>query len=163
MKYNQVEARREMESEKVAATFATMADILAIQGENAHRILAYWRAAESVTALDRPVEEVWRAGELETIPGIGRTLAAKIDELMRTGRLQALEKLQAQVPAGVVEMLRVPGVGPKRAALFWKELGIGDVEALEMAAREGRLRDLPGMGVRSEEQVLAGAEALRRG
>ena len=151
-----------MKNQQVAAIFAAMADILAIQGENYHRIMAYRRAAENVAALGRPLEEVWRAGELETIPGIGETLATKIDELMRTGRLGAYEKLQAQVPAGVVAMLQVPDVGPKRAALFWKELGITSVEALEQATREGRLRDLPGMGAKSEEKVLAGIEALKR-
>jgi DNA polymerase (family 10) len=151
-----------MKNQKVAAIFAAMADILAIQGENYHRIMAYRRAAENVAALGRPLEEMWRAGELETIPGIGETLATKIDELMRTGRLGAYEKLQAQVPAGVVAMLQVPDVGPKRVALFWKELGLTTVEGLEQAAREGRLRDLPGMGAKSEEKVLAGIEALKR-
>jgi DNA polymerase (family 10) len=151
-----------MRNQQVAAIFAAMADMLAIQGEGYHRIMAYRRAAENVAALGRPLEEVWRAGEVETIPGIGKTLAAKIDELMRTGRLGAYDKLQAQVPAGVVEMLEVPDVGPKRAALFWNELGITSVAALEGAARAGRLRALPGMGVRSEEKVLAGIEALKR-
>jgi len=151
-----------MGNQEVAKIFAAMADILAIQGENYHRIMAYRRAAENVAALGRPLEEVWRAGELETLPGIGETLAAKIDELMRTGRLEAYEKLKAQVPAGVVSMLAVPDVGPKRAALFWKELGITSVEALEQAARDGRLRGLPGMGAKSEEKVLAGIEALKR-
>ena len=151
-----------MKNLEVAAIFATMADMLAIQGENYHRILAYRRAAENVAALGRPLDEVWRAGELEAIPGIGKTLASKIDELMRTGRLGAYEKLQAQVPAGVVEMLQIPDVGPKRAALFWKELGITSVAALEQAAREGRLRTLSGMGAKSEEKVLAGIEALKR-
>jgi len=151
-----------MENRKVAEIFAAMADTLAIQGENYHRITAYRRAAENVAALGRPIEEVWRAGELEAIPGIGKTLAAKIDELMRTGRLKAYEKLKAQVPEGVVAMLQVPDVGPKRAALFWEELGITSVEVLEVAAREGRLRHLPGMGVKSEEKVLGGIEALKR-
>ena len=151
-----------MKNQQVAGIFAAMADMLAIQGENYHRIMAYRRAAENVAALGRPLEEVWRAGEVEAIPGIGKTLAAKIDELMRTGRLGAYEKLQAQVPAGVVELLQVPDVGPKRAALFWQELGITGVEVLEGAAREGRLRTLPGMGARSEEKVLVGIEALKR-
>jgi DNA polymerase (family 10) len=149
-----------MKNQEVAEVFATMADILAIQGEDTHRVLAYRRAAENVAAQSRPLEEIWRAGEAETIPGIGKTLAAKIDELMRTGRLAAYEKLRAQVPEGVVAMLQIPGVGPKRAALFWKELGITGLEALEQAAREGRLRALPGMGARSEERVLAGIQAL---
>jgi DNA polymerase (family 10) len=151
-----------MENRQVAEIFKVMADILAIQGENAHRILAYRRAAESVSALSRPLEEMWRAGELETLPGVGKILAAKIDELMRTGRLAVYEKLRAQVPAGVVEMLRVPGVGPKRVATFWKELGTESIEALEEAAREGRLRQLPGIGARSEERILDGIEALKR-
>jgi DNA polymerase (family 10) len=151
-----------MNNREVAEIFAAMADMLAIQGENYHRIMAYRRAAENVVALGRPLEDVWRAGEVEVIPGVGKTLAAKIDELMRTGRLSAYEKLQAQVPAGVVEMLQVPDVGPKRAALFWKELGITSIEALEQAAREGGLRTLSGMGAKSEENVLAGIEALRR-
>ncbi len=151
-----------MDNQTVAAIFAEMADILAIQGENYHRIMAYRRAAENIEALGRPLEEVWRAGELETIPGIGKTLAAKIDELMRTGRLQAYEKLKAQVPEGVVAMLQIPDVGPRKAALFWKELGITSIDELEEAARAGKLRDLPGMGVRSEQKVLEGIQALKR-
>jgi len=151
-----------MRNQEVAEVFAAMADILAIQGGNYHRIMAYRRAAENVATLGRPLEEVWRAGELEAIPGIGKTLAAKIDELMRTGRLGAYEKLKAQVPPGVVEMLQVPDVGPRKAALFWQELGITSIEALERAAREGRLRGLKGMGAKSEAKVLAGVEALKR-
>ncbi len=151
-----------MRNQEVAEIFARMADILAVLGENYHRIMAYRRAAENIAALGRPLEEVWQAGELRTIPGIGETLAAKIDELMRTGRLEAYEKLKAQVPAGVVDMLLIPDVGPKKAALFWQTLGITDIDALEQAARSGRLRNLPGMGVKSEEKVLAGIEALKR-
>ncbi len=151
-----------MKNQEVAGIFAVMADVLAIQGENYHRIMAYRRAAENVAMLGRPLEEVWRAGELEDIPGIGKTLATKIDELMRTGRLGAYEKLRAQVPAGVVEMLQIPDVGPRKAALFWQELGITSVEGLEQAAREGRLRALKGMGAKSEAKVLAGIEALKR-
>ncbi len=151
-----------MESEGVAAIFAAMADMLDIQGEDYHRVMAYRRAAESLAALGRPLAEIWRAGELETIPGIGKTLAAKIDELMRTGRLAAYEKLRQEVPAGVVEMLQIPDVGPRKAALFWRELGITSVDELEAAARAGRLQALPGMGARSEQKVLAGIETLRR-
>lgn len=152
----------DMDNHQVAAIFAEMADILDIQGENYHRVMAYRRAAENIAALGRPLEEVWRAGELETIPGIGKTLAEKIAELMRTGRLQAYEKLKAQVPEGVVAMLQVPDVGPRKAALFWNELGITSIEELEEAARAGKLRNLPGMGVRSEQKVLEGIEALKR-
>jgi DNA polymerase (family 10) len=151
-----------MKNQQIADIFDAMADMLAIQGESYHRIMAYRRAAENVATLGRPIEAVSRAGELEAIPGIGKTLAAKIDEWLSTGRLEAYEKLQAQVPAGVVEMLQVPDVGPKKAALFWKELGITSVDALEKTAREERLRELPGMGAKSEQNVLDGIAALRR-
>ena len=151
-----------MDNHRVAAIFAEMADILAIQGANYHRIMAYRRAAENIAALGRPLEELWRAEELESIPGIGKTLATKIDELMRTGRLEAYEKLKAQVPEGVVAMLAIPDVGPRKAALFWKELGVTSIEELEEAARAGKLRELPGMGVRSEQKVLEGIQALKR-
>jgi DNA polymerase (family 10) len=145
----------------VAEVFKSMADGLAIQGEDPHRILAYRRAAENILALGRPIETVWREGELASVPGIGRVLTAKIDELMRTGRLEAYERLRAQVPAGVVAMLQVPGVGPKRAALIWRQLGITSIDGLERAAREGLLRDLPGIGGGTEQRVLAGIAELR--
>ena len=151
-----------VDNHQVAAIFAEMADMLDILGESTHRVMAYRRAAESVTDLGRPLEEVWRAGELEALPGIGRTLAGKIDELMRTGRLEAVEKLKAQVPAGVVEMLQIPGIGPRKAALFWKEADVTSIQELAEAARSGRVRALPGMGARSEENLLAGIEALQR-
>ncbi len=151
-----------MKDYQVAEIFVAMADILAIQGESYHRIRAYQRGAENVIALSQPLEDLWQAGELESIPGVGKTLAAKIDELMRTGSLSAYEKLKAQVPEGVVAMLQIPDVGPKRAALFWKELGVASVESLEEAAREYRLRTIPGMGAKSEEKVLAGIEAFKR-
>jgi len=151
-----------MDNQKIAEIFTSMADILAILGENHHRIRAYRRAAENVAALGQPIKPIWQAGELEEIPGIGKTLAAKIDELMRTGRLAAYEKLKAQAPEGVVAMLQITGVGPKRAALFWQEMGLTDVGELEKAAREGRLRALPGMGAKSEQNILDGIALLKR-
>ena len=146
----------------VAAIFTEMANMLDIQGKGYHRVMAYRRAAENVAALGRSLEEVWEAGEVETIPGIGKTLASKIDELMRTGELSAYAKLREQVPEGVVEMLQIPDVGPRKAALFWQELGITTVEGLKEAAQAGKLRALKGMGERSEIRILNGIEALER-
>jgi DNA polymerase (family 10) len=151
-----------MDNRQVADVFAAMADLLDIRGANYHRILAYRRAAESISALGRPLKEIWRQGELESVPGIGSTLAAKIDELMRTGELNAYQELKAQVPEGVVAMLQITGIGPKSAARFWKELGITSVEGLERAARAGRLRELHGFGAKSERNVLDGIEAYKR-
>ena len=87
-------------------------------------------------------------------------LAAKIDELMRTGRLEAYEKLQVEVPEGVCAMLAISGVGPKRARLYWRELGVESVSELAAAARAGRVQALPGVGARTEAQLLAAIEAL---
>lgn len=146
----------------VAAIFADMGDRLDIQGENRYRVLAYRRAAENIAALGQPLEEIWQAGGLEDIPGVGATLAEKIDELMRTGHLEAYDKLRAQVPDGVVAMLDIQDIGPRKAALFWQELGIMSIDGLEEAARQGRLRTLHGMGARSERKVLEGIESFRR-
>lgn len=139
-----------------------MADILDIQGANYHRVMAYRRAAENIAALGEPLEGIWHRGELESITGIGTTLAAKIDELMRTDQLEAYRQLRAEVPEGVVAMLQVPGIGPKSAARFWRELGIQSIEELAQAAEAGRLRDLPGFGAKSEQNVLDGIASYRR-
>ena len=151
-----------MENRRVADIFSAMADILEIQDANYHRIMAYRRAAETIGSLGQPVEEIWRAGELTSIPGIGETLASKIDELVRTGELEAYQKLRSEVPAGVVKMLDIPGVGPKSAARFWKELDLTTLEALERAAEAGRLRQLHGFGAKSEENILDGIIFLKR-
>jgi DNA polymerase (family 10) len=147
---------------EIAAIFAEMAEMLDIQGANYHRIMAYRRAAENLENLGQPVEALHQAGTLESIPGIGKTLAAKIDEYLRTDHVSAYEELQTEVPPGVVEMLQIPDVGPRKAALFWQELGITSIDALETAAQAHQLRTLSGMGARSEEKVLQGIQALRR-
>lgn len=151
-----------MRNRKVAEVFSSMADILEIQGANYHRVMAYRRGAESIQSLGRPVEEIWHEGTLTELPGIGETLASKIDELMRTGDVEAYRTLQSQVPEGVVELLKIPGVGAKTATRFWKELGLTSIDALEDAAKRGRLRELHGFGTKSEKNVLDGIRRLRR-
>jgi DNA polymerase (family 10) len=109
-----------------------------------------------------PVEALWSSGQLATIPGVGSTLAAKIDEFFTTGKIGAHERLQQEVPPGVLSMLSIPGVGPKRAALFWKSLGALTVDDLASAARDGRVAELPGFGSKSEATLLASLESLGR-
>ncbi|MGD2147236.1 MAG: DNA polymerase/3'-5' exonuclease PolX [Anaerolineae bacterium] len=151
-----------MENQRVSEIFEAMADILDVRGANYHRILAYRRAAENIAAMGRPLKEIWQQGDLESIPGIGSTLAGKIDELMRTGELEAYQELKSEVPEGVVAMLQITGIGPKSARRFWRELRIESVEALESAAEAGRLRTLAGFGAKSEQNVLAGIQAFKR-
>jgi DNA polymerase (family 10) len=105
---------------------------------------------------------MWKEGKLEEIPGVGKAISEKIDELLRTGKLEFLEKLEKEVPLSLADWLRVPGLGPKKVALIWKELGITTLPELEHAAKAGEIRRLPGMGEKSEAQVLAGLESLAR-
>src|SRR5574341_379876 len=145
-----------------AALFASIADMLEIKGESIHRILAYRRAAETIANLPRDINVVHAEGGLTDLPGIGATLAEKINELLTTGELEFYNRLAAEIPPGVVEMLKVPGLGPKKAARFWKELGITSLEQLKEAAQAGKLRDLPGMGAKSETVILEGIDSLAR-
>ncbi|MBN1120162.1 MAG: DNA polymerase/3'-5' exonuclease PolX [Anaerolineae bacterium] len=147
---------------EVSAIFGTIADMLELKGESIHRVLAYRRASETIAELPRDLNAIYEEGTLTDLPNIGATLAAKIEEMLTTGDLEFYRRLSAEVPPGVVEMLGVPGLGPKRAALFWKELDITSVEALKKAAEAGKLRELPGMGARSEKNILEGIEALSR-
>jgi DNA polymerase (family 10) len=151
-----------MTNHQVAAVLDEIGDILEIQGENRFRVAGYRRGAESIRALSRDINQVWQAGELETIPGVGGALSKKIDELLRTGQLAYLEKLHEQVPPGVVSLVQIPDVGPSKARVMWERLGITSIEAAEEAARAGHLHELPGFGAKTEAKILANIEALRR-
>jgi DNA polymerase (family 10) len=147
---------------EIADTFETVADMLQIKGENIHRVLAYRNAALSIRELGRDIHVIATEGGLEDIPFIGETLASKIQEMLDTGKLEFYEKLAKEIPPGVVDILRINGVGPKKAKLFWQELNITTVTELEAAARAGKLRDLAGMGAKSEQKIVEGIEALAR-
>jgi DNA polymerase (family X) len=147
---------------QIADVFDMVADMLQLKGEIIHRVLSYRRAAESVRELPRDINVVAAEGKLTEMPGIGKTLEEKIIELIETGELEFYNRLAAEIPPGVVDIMRINGVGPKKAQLFWKELQITDVQMLEQAAKEGKLRDLSGMGAKSEQKVLEGIESLRR-
>jgi len=151
-----------MNNQQVAAIFATIADMLQIKGEIIHRVLSYRRAAENIAALDQDINELWSQERLTDIPRIGKTLAAKIDELLRTGQLEFYERLAEDVPLGVVEMLQIPDVGPRTAARLWQELGLTNVEDVERAGRAGKIRTLSRMSAKTETKILNGIEALRR-
>lgn len=153
---------KKLSNHQLAEVFQTIANLLEIKGEVIYKILAYRKAADSLNSLGRDVTEYWREGNLTDIPGVGKAIADKIDELLTTGKLEYLEELRAEVPDGLAKLLEVPDMGPKKVALFWTELGITTLEELEAAARSGKLRGLPGMGARSEAKVIAGIESLAR-
>lgn len=151
-----------MTNKELADIFTLIADLLEIKGEVIYKILAYRKAAESLTNLSRSAEDYWKEGDLIEIPGVGKAIAEKIDELLRTGELEFLNKLTAEVPESLAQVLQIPDLGPKKVKLFWEQLGITTTAELEKAARDGQLAELPGMGKKSQEKVLAGIEALQR-
>jgi DNA polymerase (family 10) len=151
-----------MNNQEVAGVFAAIADMLEIKGDNPHRIRAYRRAAENIGTLSQDINAIWREGELTDIPGIGKGMAANIDELLSSGKLAFYEELAEEVPPGVLEMLSIPDVGPKTAARLWQDLGLTRIEDVERAAESGKIRELSGMGAKTEARILAGIEALRR-
>jgi DNA polymerase (family 10) len=151
-----------MTNQQLANIFRTIADLLEIKGENIYKILAYRKAAESLSNLGQNIDEIWKQGKLTEVDGVGKAIAEKIDELLTTGHLGFLEKLEAEVPLSLAELLKVPDLGPKKVALFWKQLGITNLSELEGAARSGKIRTLPGMGDKSEAKIIAGIESLGR-
>lgn len=151
-----------MTNQQLAKTFTMIADLLEIRGENIYKILAYRKAADSLSNLSQDINDVWKQGKLTEVDGVGKAIAEKIDELLSTGHLQFLDKLEAEVPPSLAELLQVPDLGPKKVALFWKELGLTSLSELQEAAQTGKLRNLPGMGAKSEAKIIAGIEALGR-
>ena len=151
-----------MNNREVANVFTLIANLSEIKGEIIYKTLAYRKAAESLVNLDRDVNEYWKEGKLKDIPGVGEAISGKIDELLGTGRLEFLEKLKRKCPPGLADWLQVPGLGPKKVAVIWRELDITTLAQLEKAARAGRLRGLPGMGEKSEALILSGIESLAR-
>lgn len=151
-----------LSNREIAELFERIGDMLEIKGENIHRILAYRRAAESIREFGRDLRVVSKEGGLEAIPNVGKVIAEKIDELLETGQLNFYEKLAAEVPAGVVDILHVNGVGPKKAKMFWQDAGITSLDELEAAARAGKLSTLPGMGEKSVARILEGIQSLKR-
>jgi DNA polymerase (family 10) len=148
-----------MENPDIARIFSEVADLLEIQGAVVFRVRAYRNAARVVETLPAPAESILREkGEaaLMELPGIGKDLAGKIREIVETGTLGLLEELKRQIPEGLVQMMRLPGVGPKRARLLYDTLGIETLEQLEQAARDGRLQRVKGFGPTLQANILKG-------
>jgi DNA polymerase (family X) len=144
---------------EIADQLDLLADISEILGEESFRVIAYRRAATRIRETPGPVAELALSGRATDLPGIGKTIEQKVVEIVNDGEMHALTKRRQSVPDGVVEFLRLPGIGPKTAARIWTELGVTTLDALKIAAEQGRLRDLSGLGARSEEKVLKALEA----
>lgn len=150
-----------MNNSDLANIFDLIADMLEIKGEIIFKTQAYRHAAENIRMQATDVISLSRKDLME-IPGIGQAIADKIEELNATGKLKFLQDLEKEVPPSLVDLLKVPDLGPRKAALFWKQLGITTLEGLENAARANKLSGLPGMGEKSQAHILAGIERIRQ-
>jgi len=153
-----------MTNQDIARVFGEIADFLELGDENAYRVLAYRNAERELRSTGYDLPALLAAGEpLPKMPGIGEELTAKIREIHDTGTSRTLEKLRKDYPAGILDLLRLPGVGPKRVRLFYRELGVGSLEELERAVRSGRLRSLGGFGAKSEQRLLEAILTVKSG
>jgi DNA polymerase (family 10) len=153
-----------MENKTIADIFTEIADLLDIQGENPFRVRSYRNAARTIEDLGQSLESLVKAGKnLEEIPGIGKSISEKTQEILATGKCRSLEELRARVPPGLTELLKLEGLGPKKVKVLYDELAVDSVDRLEKAAQAGRLRNLTGMGVKTEEKILKSIEHYRAG
>ena len=144
----------------IARAFDEIADLLEIEDANPFRVRAYRTAARLVLGLSSDLKTMVEAGEdLTELPGIGEDLAKKIIEIVTTGHCSFLEKLEKQTPPALTELLKVPGLGPKRVKALWHELDVETVDQLTRAAREGRIRSVPGFGEKTEARILEALQA----
>lgn len=144
---------------EIADQLDLLADLSEILAEEPFKVIAYRRAATRIRESPLPIAELALDGKAKELPGIGKTIETKTVEVVELGEMKALTKRRGLVPAGVVDFLRLPGVGPKTAARIWTELGVTTLAGLKTAAEEERLRALSGMGARSEEKILKALEA----
>lgn len=147
-----------MTNQEIAAVFEQIADLLEYQSANPFRVRAYRNGGKKIGELAEPLATIAidPARSLTDLDGIGKDLAEKIETLLATGSLPLLEELQQQIPAGVLTLARVPGVGPKKAAALHKELGISSLPELRLACEQQRIRGLKGFGAKTEETILKG-------
>ncbi len=152
-----------MTNTEIARLLEEVADVLEIRQEDTFRIRAYRNAARTIEVQTAPLARlVAEKKPLTALPGIGKQMAAHIREMVETGTLAYRDELIAEIPRTLVDLMHLPGVGPKRARRLWQELGIDTVEALEAAAREGRIAGLSGFGPKSQQKILDGIEAGRQ-
>src|SRR5262245_29927423 len=152
-----------MDKQAIVHTLEEISTLLELQGESPFKSRAYTMGARVIAGLDTAeLQELVRSGKLRSLKSIGAALAEKISELVMTGHLGYYETLQQQVPAGLREMLTIPGIGPKKVKAIYDQLSIATVGELEYACHENRLVDLPGFGRKTQENILKGINRLKQ-
>jgi DNA polymerase (family X) len=140
---------------EIAEAFEELASLYELDGAVVYRVVAYRNAAKAIREAGVSVAELAKQGKVEELAGVGKTIAEKIDVLLETGSIPSADKLKARIPAGLIAITRIPGLGPKRAKLLHEHLGVSSLEELRAAAEQGRLKDVPGFGAKAEENVMA--------
>ena len=147
---------------EIAAILYQMAELLELHDQNRFKIIAYSRAARAIESLKEDIEKVCRERRLQSIPGVGKAIAEKIEEYLRTGKIQSHQELMADTPPGLAELLQISGLGPKTVFMLHEKLNITNLDELERAAREHRIRRLPRMGEVREKNILKSIERYRK-
>jgi DNA polymerase (family 10) len=148
-----------MKNADIAAAFDELGTLYELDGAVVYRVLAYRNAAKAIRDSGVSVAELARQGKVEELPGVGKTIAEKIDALLDEGEIPAARKLKAKIPAGLVAVTGIPGLGSKRARLLFDQLGVDSIESLRTAAEAQQIRTVPGFGAKAEEKVLASLAA----
>ena len=144
-----------MNNSEIAEAFLDVAGLLELRGEGTFTTAAYRRAARVIGELPVEMGQMVREGrDLKELPGVGDAIAKKVVEMVTTGGLEYRDRMMAGLPSGIVEVMRLPGVGPKTAGRLWHELGVTSVEGLVRAIADDRVANLPGMGERTAEKIL---------
>ncbi len=146
-----------MDNSQIADMFSRMAMLLEFKGEDPFKVKAYNNAARNIKRLDEELFHMYGKGNIEDINGIGKALEDKIIQMLEKGTFKAYEKVAEEIPEGIMEIMDIPGIGPKQARLFYEKLGISSVDGLVKAAGEHRIRKLPRMGPKQEENILRSA------
>src|SRR5665648_920658 len=144
-----------MDKKEVAAVLEEIALLLELAGENPFKVRAYEAGARAVLTFPGDLDAARSSGELAKVKGIGKSLAGVIEELLTSGKASLYRELQDKTPPGLLELLRVPGLGPKKARVLFDQLHITSLGELEYACRENRLAALPGFGAKSQEKIKA--------
>jgi DNA polymerase (family 10) len=148
-----------MRNGEIAEAFEELASLYELDGAVVYRVVAYRNAAKAIREAGVSVAELARQGRAEELAGVGKTIAEKIEALLETGSIPSADKLKARIPSGLIEVTRIPGLGPKRARQLHERLGVSSLDDLRRAAEEGRLKDVPGFGEKAEDNVLAALAA----
>lgn len=151
-----------MDKKEISRLLEEVGVLLELKGENAFKCNAYHGAARTIESMEGDLHEIVHSGRLQDFKGIGKALSEKITELVTTGRLAYYEELKSSVPPGLLEIIKLPGVGPKKAKVLFDKLGVASIGELEYAGIENRLVDLPGFGTKSQEKILNGIQYYKK-